>query len=913
MAYREYETLAGKVQGGQSLTQDEKNRLYAYSRNATPENREAITSLLQADVQTRTVGRSPDVSGIRVSGRDVTLSTSDPVYNRAVEVIREGALKNAKVKEDYRPKGMIWEIRDKNLASLKQHKTNKTVETFFSKVRTISEPVAKPMTQIASEKIQNADLTRFKPVGFMGEISYKRFFGTQGIYEGVKKQQERQRNIVDWDKQFSSIGAYNDPSIPQQVGKHVALVVSGARFYDIGSGLASSADKAQLSFRSFVNPETRGYTARAFKENVGTTKEALKTTAKDPYAWVEMGTMALLPIGFKSIRYNITKSQINSVPVVKTLRVDQEATITTQGRQRVSFYPETNEGFLTGRKISIGGGIDKGETLTKALQKELRQETGTNLWDWENVKFRGKVVNPMETEFVFTGTPKPYTLAKVNLKGDIAKGLTQPKKVYTTPDLSILGYPSRKIIVSPPKLKLRLVKYEDVLNWNPNPANPRQFKGLRSTEWSTMKWLKTGEPPQTLDFMITKVGGKAVVKPKANLPVFDIQRRGQIIKYQRNTRGQFTNAVDEILGGMHSRYNVPMERTLAPLKNQKKNLLVSGAGGDPSKAYATPRFMNYGILDPFKRRAKAERLFFQPPASSTGELGYGGYSYALGGGEKPLGWKFGTKRPTFNVAYGESKLVQLGSKAFTGKESEYVYYGWVERAKQPITRFYIEDKVLRVQPMKLVGGASAQDLGFSQLQLKQFSQARNTLFSDTATKSMKIKALSDIKNISGLDYSEQFYSYVNPAYAPYSLAFGKKIFGGSGREAYKEPSYLYFGEKYNEPKSIEPYKPIKYNPKPYIYRYGGGGYGGSYPIPTTPEYPPTKYPPSVRNPPPFYPKTTPLPLGIEGFERAKPRRKKGRRRMFYTSNLFGEFIGFKTPRGKAFGKFTGFEPRGRLF
>ena len=71
-----------------------------------------------------------------------------------------------------------------------------------------------------------------------------------------------------------------------------------------------------------------------------------------------------------------------------------------------AWYDPNNTETKSGYKISIGGGIEKGQTPKQAVLAELEQETGLSLKDIKNFKFEKKFITPEETFHVFTGELK---------------------------------------------------------------------------------------------------------------------------------------------------------------------------------------------------------------------------------------------------------------------------------------------------------------------------------------------------------------------------------------------------------------------------------------------------------------------------------------------------------------------------
>lgn len=104
-------------------------------------------------------------------------------------------------------------------------------------------------------------------------------------------------------------------------------------------------------------------------------------------------------------------------------------------RKRATVMLKTKQGdYILGKTksgeiISIGGGIEKGQTPRSAALAELQQETGLLLKDISNFKSAGKVITPEETFYLFTGNVKD--ISKIKPASDILDIINiSPKNLF---------------------------------------------------------------------------------------------------------------------------------------------------------------------------------------------------------------------------------------------------------------------------------------------------------------------------------------------------------------------------------------------------------------------------------------------------------------------------------------------------
>lgn len=197
--------------------------------------------------------------------------------------------------------------------------------------------------------------------------------------------------------------------------------------------LFPTSDKSILSQigRGVYNAGTLPFTALSYGTGltqsfvphpIKTTKELGKSIWENKIETIT--TIGLTPVftklystsifGEKPYQMKPTKQMIKDVEPFTRKRV----TLLLKNEQGEYILGKTQSGEI----ISIGGGIEEGQSIMKALKMELKQETGLSLKDIEDLKFFKKVVFPEETHYTFTGTLKSG--AKIIPSSDITKIVT---------------------------------------------------------------------------------------------------------------------------------------------------------------------------------------------------------------------------------------------------------------------------------------------------------------------------------------------------------------------------------------------------------------------------------------------------------------------------------------------------------
>lgn len=518
--------------------------------------------------------------------------------------------------------------------------------------------------------------------------------------------------------------------------------------------------------------------------------------------------------GYGRLRTYTETSIVKEVPTLQSQKIVQPFT-----RQRATLLlkEETTGKYILGTTregtaISIGGGIEKGQSARGAVLSELKQETGLGLRDIKNLRRSGKVVFPEETHHVYSAEIKDASI--INPSSDI-KSLV---KVSPSQAKGITG-----------QTKFNPV-YKKIFSPYRESATGKKilFPRIRSYELGIINKIEFGEAPTWLS-VSTKQG--------------------------------------RFYLGTQSRYNVPFSSQSRYLKEESLRL-AHGTQNPPT----LEKFYSYGKpfeIDPTKTaRGKTKGLYVQPPVSPSrfpevkklvgytgkGEFlkqteikklplglkkeiqeGYFGLSYAGVGFDSPAeGFKFSFRKPkrafyTFNEK--PEFPVSPTQKTFSGVESELIIKEGIIETTGKSKTIFIENKKVSIQPARIQ--KQTQELsGISDFKRASFSRK---------------------KEIRTFEYSQLNYRYITPSELIKKSPQGFRFFGsGSLNKQFSETkSFLSRGRNssYSRPSiPIEegglfpsPRKPLtpsepSYSPPP--YRYGGAPPAYSPPIIPPPLLPP---------------------------------------------------------------------------
>lgn len=153
---------------------------------------------------------------------------------------------------------------------------------------------------------------------------------------------------------------------------------------------------------------------------IGYNKSTTSAERESAAAGVVLG---FTPLTLKALGKLGELSFFGKKPYQVTPTPEMEKSVQPFSRQRATLLLKDSNGkYILARSkggeiISIGGGIEKGQTPKKAALTELKQETGLTSKDILNFKFAKKVVTPEETHYIFTGTIK--NVNKIRAASDI--------------------------------------------------------------------------------------------------------------------------------------------------------------------------------------------------------------------------------------------------------------------------------------------------------------------------------------------------------------------------------------------------------------------------------------------------------------------------------------------------------------
>jgi hypothetical protein len=205
---------------------------------------------------------------------------------------------------------------------------------------------------------------------------------------------------------------------------------------EVGLGVSSSV----LGTAQFIkNPEATLKSAMTFAGDIltggaaGSLEKPFKQLTTSPaylagYVGAEIAQGYLTDVAVKPVlktgyNYLFSEKPVKEIP---TLAMQEAVEPFTRQRATVLLQDESGKYILgrtkTGEVISIGGGIEAGQTPRIATLAELSQETGLKLKDITDFQFQRKFVFPEETYYVYTGKVKD--VSKIVPSSDIAEIVT---------------------------------------------------------------------------------------------------------------------------------------------------------------------------------------------------------------------------------------------------------------------------------------------------------------------------------------------------------------------------------------------------------------------------------------------------------------------------------------------------------
>jgi len=563
-------------------------------------------------------------------------------------------------------------------------------------------------------------------------------------------------------------------------------------------------------------------------------------------------------------------------------------------RQRVTLLlkePKSGKYVLgqtkTGKAISIGGGVEKGQTLKTALKSELLQETGLKLTDLKRVKKFGKYVTPEETFHIFTAEVSKKTISRIKPSSDIAGGLK-----YVSPK-QITKFGGRTF------------------------KDPFSKGGVRSYELQMMKWVETGQKPKWLVTEAPSFGKygytDTFLKPSQN-----------VLKHTSRTKtGRFQKFGELIYLGDKSRYNVPYKSQVRALAGStKKPVLLTHATPSGWKSlfsqYKTRKF----TIQKGKNVRGVGGLYTHPPVSTKSGLGYTGLSYLeFGAGDYALGTKFSwfKKRVIFTTKSKLGKTVTATKKTRAGTEFErLIRPNTIIETTKGKKGINILNELVDVQPVKLVTVSKSKATRFNLLTKEFYSKS---------TSLKRKSAIADIlKKETGVEYGR--YKIITPkdiafaavkpaAYEPKTALYKPKVYGYPVGGKYprvgaysKSNNYAVktkYQLKYTPKEILKPRYNLKslYSPKAYISRRP------SYVKPVSYAYPKSAYGTGYKQIPRSFVPPPPRVLAPPKFgagEKYKSGLKLAPRKYGYKASLAALIFGIKGKKLKK-GRYTGLELR----
>lgn len=291
---------------------------------------------------------------------------------------------------------------------------------------------------------------------------------------------------------------------------------------------------------------------------IETTKSIASYTLKNPYevVGVTIGGLATARLRTEATQISLFGRKPYQVMPSEELKMAVEPF--TRQRATVMLKEESTGKYILGKTkggeiISIGGGIEKGQTPRVAALAELKQETGLTLNDVANFKFAKKIVTPEETFHVFTGTIK--NIKQIKAASDINKIVTiSPKNLF------IRGVTGQTSIQPVSRLSLY------------------PLGRIRSYEAGIINYLETGKEPTWLAIQ---------------------------------------TAQGEYYLGTQSRYNVPFSSQKRFLEQEELLLAHGTSNPAVLRKLLTFKEKTFQVLGAKTKRGQAEGLYVQPPISAV--------------------------------------------------------------------------------------------------------------------------------------------------------------------------------------------------------------------------------------------------------------------------------------------------------
>jgi len=466
------------------------------------------------------------------------------------------------------------------------------------------------------------------------------------------------------------------------------------------------------------------------------------------------------PFGKKP--YKVTPTTQAAVEVRPFTR--QRATILLKDSKGRYILGKTKSGEI----ISIGGGVEKGQTSKAAMFAELSQETGLGKRDLIGLKKLGTAVTPEETFITYTASVSEQALSRATAMSDVKSFVRiSPKNLF------IKGSTGQTSL-------------QPISRYVP-------FKGkVRAYEAGLINWAEGGVKPTWL----------AVDTP----------------------RGQY-------FLGTQSRYNVPYSSQKQYLGAQEQ-LLAHGTSQPPIlKATSLPGERAFTIIGDKTQRGQAQGLYLQPPTQPGGP-GYIGLSYlGYGTSQEMAGIKVAFPIKTA-LLFKEKGMGAIGAspKTISGAESELL--GLVGSRVSTAGRANIASiggQRVFLQPSKFVaegfgniaskaGSVSSEGLAYRYITPVEVVAPLFYGRQESGSSTSRSTSSSSIVPTSYIRPSYISPSYVKPSLVPISYVKPSYVKPSYVKPSYVKPSYVkpsYVKPSYVKPSYVKPsyVKPSIIRPK----------------------------------------------------------------------------------------------------
>jgi len=576
------------------------------------------------------------------------------------------------------------------------------------------------------------------------------------------------------------------------------------------TGLSFSGLPSQVG-RGLLFAGTTPLTGISFMKEIGTEfvynpKKTLKDfgefTVKNPY---EVGTTIIATPYAERIAQT---SFFGEKPYQMKLTKGSEKLIEPLTRKSARLFLTDDTGkYILGKSkgeyISIGGGIEKGQTPRQAILSELKQETGLTLKDITNFKSRGKIVFPEETMKIFTASISDIN--KIKASSDISK-----VKAF-----------------SPDNIFIRDVTGQTALNPVSRMSyNPFEFGRVRSYEAGIINYLEKGIKPTALA-VNTKMGlyflgtqsrynipyssQKEILKADTillahgtpNLAVMnllDIQNKEFVVMAERNARGE---------QGLF--LQIPSSKSkIQPLKFEE---VFNRRGKEIFLEIRQPK--GEGML-----QNKAGTFVKFGEKQKVGYIGLSYLGFKTSQASESMGLKIGYGKRGVFLFEEKPSTTSSTAKARAGSEAERIFKPTTRiKTTDTATIFSIGTKRTFLQPAKVIEQTlkESEQVGIT---LKSSSSAQYKFITPESITSFAYPSKSKIVPSSLVSQSS-----ISKILSSYGNSSSKSLSSSSGNSASKSSSSL--GSSSFIFKS---YKSTSKSPSGSYYGYRGGG-GSSTDIP----------------------------------------------------------------------------------